>query len=55
LGVEFVTKCHKEPRNGTDSLDKLPKLKKMDTRGKCTFFYGKGNEIHELGTTRALV
>jgi hypothetical protein len=29
---KLVTKCHKGSRTWTDSLDKQPKLKKMDMR-----------------------
>jgi hypothetical protein len=29
---KLVTKCHKEPRTWTDSLDKRPTLRKMDMR-----------------------
>jgi hypothetical protein len=29
---KLVTKCHKEPRTWTDSLDKGPKIKKVDMK-----------------------
>jgi hypothetical protein len=32
LKNKLVTKCHKGPQTWTDSLDKQPKLRKMDTR-----------------------